>query len=131
MAHNPKLKAAAVADLLTGLSANKVAVKYKIGKATVIQWSKELKEAQNQPGKPTKTDRSVSEEIRQRRFDEALERFLTSTIGMLQVWATECSDPRFIRENPTGVNALGQSVLDRAERIMANIRESEPSQAED
>jgi len=131
MAHDPKLKAAAVADLMTGLSANRVATKYGIAKATVIQWSKDLRDAGNRLVEPTKTDRSIPEEIRQRRFDEALERFLTATVGMLQAWATECSDPRFIRENPTGVNALGQSVLDRAERIMANIRESEPSQAED
>jgi hypothetical protein len=103
---------------------DKVAEKHGIGKATVVAWAKELKSDRNRPNQLSETDRSVPEEARQRTFDEALETFLASAIGMLQAWAKECSDPGFIRENPTGVNALGASVLDRAERILANIRDT-------
>ena len=106
------------------MSINKVAEKYGISKATASAWANELKTERNRTPEATKTERSVPEEVQQRTFDEALQTFLASAIGMLQAWATECSNPSFIRENPTGVNALGASVLDRAERILANIRDA-------
>lgn len=126
MAHSPEVKAAVVADLLTGLSASKAAIKHGVSKGIVIKWSQELN-SENRPEDLTKTDRSIPEEIRQYEFDRKLEEFLSATIGMLQSWAKECSDPEFIRENPTGVNTLGATVLDRAERILSNIRSAAPA----
>jgi transposase-like protein len=126
VAHSPEVKAAVVADLLTGLSATKAATKHGVSKGIVIKWSQELN-PENRPEELTKSDRSIPEEIRQYEFDRKLEEFLSATIGMLQAWAKECSDPKFIRENPTGVNTLGASVLDRAERILSNIRDTAPT----
>ena len=120
MAHDPRVKARAVADLLTGVSISKVAAKYGISKSTAKAWADEAC-GQNRTESNGNT-RSIIERAREQTFDQSLEVFLRASINMLITWARECSDPRFIRENPSGVHTLGQTVLDRAERIMSDLQ---------
>jgi len=112
MAHSPEKKAAVVADLLSGIPQREVAKKHQVDRKTVIAWGKEVHH------------NSTAIAVRKEQdFDAALKSFLFSTVAMLSAWATECADPKFIRENPRGVNELGQTVLDRAERILSSIRD--------
>jgi hypothetical protein len=120
MAHDPKVKARVVADLLTGVSISKVATKYGISKSTAKAWADEAC-GQNRT-ESNANSRSIIERAREETFDQSLEVFLRASINMLITWARECSDPRFIRENPSGVQALGETVLDRAERIMSDLQ---------
>lgn len=134
MAHSPKVKAAAVADLLTGLSCEKVAKRHGVGKATVVAWLNELKTDQNRPDEATKPDRSenkvaITVEARQRSFDDHLNKLLFSALDMLQSWAELSADKGFARENPTGAKDLGSAVLDRLDRIADRIVAMDPEES--
>jgi transposase-like protein len=126
LAYSPEQKANAVAAFLGGDSWEKVCREFGIGKATLKRWLDETEIKRN------RTEiRNCSGEARESRFNEALEGFLEATVNMLHSWAKECSDPKFIRENPSGVHELGQTVFKSAERIMSSIRDEEEPEAEE
>jgi transposase-like protein len=51
---------------------------------------------------------------------------LSESVGMVRAWARTCSDPSFIKDNPSGVNELGKTVLERADRLGALVQSSNP-----
>ncbi len=143
MAHTPGHKAAAVAAYFNGDGWDKVCADFGVSRSCLKKWidkaKAELKEngAQGQPPKGTELKENSGNssqtptESRTKRFNEALETFLFSTIRMCQAWAEACSDPAFIQNNPSGVNVLGQTVLDRADRLAALVQPPNQSNAEE
>lgn len=119
MAHKPKVKAAAVADLIAGCTQREVAEKYAVGTGTVARWSDELKSEQSGAIAP-----------RDEQFAVNLKQLLSNAIKMLDTWANECQDPSFVRSNPTGVCELGQVVLDRCDRLVALVRPVDSSDSD-
>jgi hypothetical protein len=118
MAHDPKVRAAAVTEIILGHTYDQISAKHDVPKSTVKLWADELKTAQNctEP-----ESLPISAEARKERFNKALDEFLMSSVQMLNAWAEACSDPGFIRSNPTGVNELGAVVLDRADRLVRHV----------
>ena len=72
MAHSPKVKAAAVADLVAGLPQREVAQKYKVGKGTISEWANEVASGQN------RAKAQCPETNRGERFKEELERLMVA-----------------------------------------------------
>jgi hypothetical protein len=120
MAHSPEKKAKAVSDVLAGGTYEDVAEKHKVAKSTLAKWVTEIGTKSEHSEKPAK-----STDARRERFNAALEKFLESTLVMLQAWADTCSDPDFITENPSGAHELGKTVLDRADRLVRIVSDGD------
>lgn len=121
MAHSPEKRAEAVADYLGGMSWDATCAKHGVGIATLKRWVDESKtEVKRKPSEIVATP----QEARSKRFNDSLEKFLGATLDMLNAWAEECADRKFIQGNPTGVHELGKTVLDRADRLVGLVRSS-------
>jgi len=128
MAHDPKTKAAACADLLAGMTIREVSTKHKVGIGTLGEWSTDLKTEQKTEQSRTKPNSgiSVSEASRQNQFDTLLRSFLIGTLEMLNTWVEILQDPAFVKDKPSAANELGATVLDRADRLVSLIRPPGP-----
>jgi hypothetical protein len=123
VAHAPEVKAAVTAEIVLGVPYEEISRKHGVGKATINRWAEALKPKTER--KPEQNGTPVTVEARRQQFNTALDKFLMSTIAMLQAWADTCSDPAFIRANPEGVNELGKSVLERADRLVHAVESRE------
>lgn len=152
MAISPEKKAEVCADLIGGLSCAKAALKHGVGKATVVAWLQELKEAglfakkkptdQNRP-KPEKTDQPTNKAptksdqdegmpqvrvlSREERFMMKLEELLFETMNMDTAIARACSDAEFIRHKPEGVHVLSEAIRRRADTLVSFIGGGSPA----
>lgn len=120
MSHDPSVKAKAVADVAGGMRYEVAAEKHGVARKTLQRWVREVQEMSRKC--PEKAKGINPGEARRQKFNEALETFLHSTIVMLNAWAQTCSDPSFIVNNPEGVNELGRTVLDRADRMVSTLK---------
>lgn len=120
MAHSPQKRAEAVADIASGMSWAKAAAKHGVGKASLKLWVDEAKSS-HLPGSLASASPIQPVEARKEQFNEALDGFLFKTLEMLDAWAKVCSDPAFIQKDPQGVNELGRTVLERADRLVSTI----------
>ena len=110
-----KKKAAVIADLALGSGIREASRKHDVPPTTVKRWHDEL-----QKRNETKQGGTLAD-ARENRFDEAVEHFLHATLKMLNAWAAVCSDINFIKEKPSSVNELGQTILNRADRLVDQI----------
>jgi hypothetical protein len=55
-----------------------------------------------------------------------MDRFFEAAVNMLCVWAKEAADPELIRKDTNAVLALGNAVLNRAERMLERVQPEEP-----
>ena len=115
MAYTPEKKAETIADLALGMGIREAGKKHGVGTTTVKRWYDELAK-QNE-----KEQKGTLGQAREQRFNNAVDKFLQATLNMLLIWAETCSDPAFIREKPSSVNELGQTILDRADRLVDSI----------
>jgi hypothetical protein len=109
LAYTPEQKAAVLADLIAGMSVRDAAEKHGLPSSTIGAWRAGIV-------------RNGTEIQTENRFNSALNNFLHATVTMLEAWATECSKPDFIQKNPEGVNELGRTVLERADRFVELLR---------
>jgi len=112
MAHTPETRAKAISEVASGDTYDAVSTKHGISKRTLINW---VQEARTAP----ELHQIAPNDARQLRFTKALDEFLFSTIKMVHAWAEKCSDPHFIQHDPQGVNELGKTVLERADRMVS------------
>lgn len=116
--HSPQTKAAAVTDLLLGMSTNEVAKKYKVAKSTVGVWLVELKESEGRT--PLETKQTL--------FEASLERFAVATMDMLAAQAALLTDHEYLRKQAVGdVIEFSGFVADRLNSII-KITQPTPEQ---
>ena len=138
MAHSPEKKGKVRADLLAGMTVRDAAKKHHVSASTVGDWLKELDAAKKSGQKPdmgtgqnrtnelSQVDRiALREEDRRNRMILVMDRFFEAAVDMMTVWAKEASDPAFIRKDTNAVLALGNAVLNRAERMCERSRPEE------
>ena len=113
---SPEKKAAVVADLALGMGIREAAKKHHVNKSSVGRWAAEIDATRDREGQ-----QGTLADVRANRFDVAVDKFLHSTLNMLQAWADVCSEPAFIRDKPSSVNELGQTILNRADRLVDAI----------
>lgn len=128
MAHSPEKKAEAIADIANGMTYQAACKKHGVSRATLDLWVRTTNVQFDKKTRQKSDNANVSKpvkiqaiESKHDRFNKALDQFLYSTIQMLQRWAETCSDPKFITQNPDGVNELGKTVLDRADRLVSTL----------
>lgn len=110
MAHDPKKKAAVLADWAKGdCSYDSLAKKHKVAKTTIIGWVGESKNDQNRPGIEPKVSR----------YTTALEKFAESAMTMLTVQSELLSNPDYIRNRGTDEIVQHSSfIIGRLERFI-------------
>jgi transposase-like protein len=116
VAHDPKIKAAALADLLGGMSIRAVAKKYKVSNSTAGKWANEHEE-------PPQTTESITRQARIEQFEQSLLRYLGATMAMLESMALVAGDADLIRKSPDIALKIGDFVVERADRIAQRVVE--------
>lgn len=140
MAYSPAVRARIVAALICGdLGWDGVVVDgRKVSKATLSAWmaaarggavvdrggksAAELRDVRRASPAATKSNRTEPAPAYAKTFDQLLEEFLMATIAMDAAIARTCAEPDFIRANPHGVNELGQSLRERADKLVSFAR---------
>jgi len=106
VAHDPLTKARVVADLLTGMSCREAARVHNIKAGTVLDWANDL----------NKLEKQSIPAIRHSTYQEALELFVSKSLGMLSAQADHLSDPDVIKDRSTSdVVRHSQFIFDKLE----------------
>ena len=111
-AHSAETKAAVMAALLSGQSADAVAARYTLPVATVKRWKLDLKAKADQLVEPQK-----KAEVGDLLFD-----YLRETLTTLAVQVRQFRDPDWLRKQPASEAAVLHGVLtDKAIRLLAAL----------
>jgi transposase-like protein len=124
-AHSPELRAAVIAELLSGSGVNETARKHSIHASIVSRWKREI---------PAETLQQV-EIAKESRIDGLLEDYLVANLGALRVQAEYFADETFIRSQTAAqLLAIHGHLLTKAIRLFeaqAGIQEQESEGTED
>lgn len=120
MAHSPKVRAAAVADIVRGVPWNEVQAKYKVSRGTLSAW---LKSAKTELGTELSPTRGLParEEARRAAFIAEMHGLLGDSIRMLRTWVRKASENEFLDKRPDDALALGTVALDRVDSIVERL----------
>lgn len=121
MAHSPEKKAEAVAAIINGDSWKSVQDRFGVSKGTLSNWIAQAK-TELKLNSPESSEITLSgSENKRKRFDDALINLAFSSIEFLQSWAEICRDKDWVQGNAADAKGLGETVLDRIDRLMAVI----------
>lgn len=125
MAHDPQVRAAAAADILTGRRTwEGAAAYYKVSKSTLKAWvddAKKVAKIEAPTGQVIAINRK--EQLRENIFDA-----LDASVQLIAAIAKACSDPDFIREKPQEIRDLATTVWDRTDRMVQQLAAPEDNE---
>jgi hypothetical protein len=112
-----------VAAIIAGEEWHTVAKREGVSIGSISRWMDEAKSQGLEvlPREERPVNLATIEE-RRAEFNNALETFLLSSLKMLQAWTDVCTDPDFIRKNSHEAHELGQTILDRADKLVSLLR---------